>query len=340
MSELRQDATSGDWVIVAPGRADRPRTNRMREVAALPLAAAVDRTCPFCAGHEHMLAGVIAEIPGDAPPGWRVRVVPNRYPAVLVEDGARPPVAPPSVAIPALGCHEVIVETPRHDADLATLPPGDVAAVVQCYQDRFVALAARPGIASVTLFRNHGPGGGASLAHPHSQILATALPSPRLARAIAWAGVRHAETGQCPTCAEIARETADGRRIVEATEHFLVIVPFAATSPFEQWVVPRRHQASFAQLAALERTDFAAALQRAVRRLRSGLGDPPYNYAIDSALPTDAGGPFVHWRLRIVPGLVTPGGFEMGSGLPINPSCPEDDARVLREAALAENAPP
>ena len=337
MSELRQDGTNGAWVVIAPERGRRPRPRNHGDAAAGP-APPFDASCPFCPGNERLLPGIIEEVASGNPLGWRLRVVPNKYPALRPEAGLAPLVGRTGVAVPGHGHHEVIIETPRHDADLATVPDSDLSAVVRCYRRRFVELSARPGIKSVVVFRNRGAGGGASLAHPHSQVIATGMVSPRLFAATAWARSRGAGLDRCAVCEVLERELDDGRRIVEATDRFVVIVPFAAASPFEQWIVPRRHQASFAQIDEGELAAFDHLLQRALRRLGRALNDPAYNYAIELGVASDTLSPFVHWRLRIVPDLVTPGGFELGTGLPINPALPEDNASLLRATGVTATA--
>lgn len=193
---------------------------------------------------------------------------------------------------------------------------------------------ARPGIEGVVVFRNHGRRAGASLAHPHSQIVATGITPPRFATLAAWARSVYARHGRCVLCHEVELETADGRRIVEATERFLVFVPFAAVSPFEQWIVPKRHQASFGQSDDLELEEFSQVLQRTLYRLKVTLADPAYRFVIESGMAADADVLCSHWRLRIVPDLAHAGGFELGAGLPINPSLPENDAERLRAVEL------
>lgn len=336
VNEYRQDRTSGAWVIIAPGRGKRPRESGGGAITAEPLPP-YDPTCPFCPGNERMLAGVIEESPSDTAPGWRTRVVPNKYPALS------PPVAdqkadePAGASLPGHGYHEVIVETPRHDADIATLDEAGLTAVLRTYRQRYAALAARPGIKSVVLFKNHGSHAGASLVHPHSQVIASALAAPKTVAATAWARAHYEQEGRCVTCAEIALELRDGRRVVEATDGFLILVPFAAASPFEQRILPRRHQAPFARIDDATLTELGRVLQRALLRLRGNLGNPPYNYVVESGLVAESEAPYGHWSLRIVPDLVTPGGFELGTGLPINPSLPEEDAATLRAAPIAAN---
>lgn len=335
MSEYRRDPASGLWVLVAPERARRPgeaESWRAAEPVGRP-AAGYDPHCPFCPGNEAELPGILEALPCGRPPGWRTRVVPNRFPALSPELPAEAAGGP---AVPGFGHHEVIVETPRHDADLPDLPERQVEAVLRTCRSRQRVLLGRPGIRAVLAFRNHGRSAGASLAHPHSQIVASALPLPRRAAADAWARARHAESGNCPACEALERELRDGRRIVEATPAFLALVPFAASAPFELQLLPRRHRACFAGTGDAELAELAGLLRRSLARLAAALGDPPYNYAIESAGPGEAESPWIHWRLRLVPDLVRPGGFELGAGLPINPSSPEADAARLRGTDVPE----
>ncbi len=329
MSEFRQDRTRGAWVIIAPERGRRPHEWHSGDAAASPVPP-FDPACPFCPGNERQLPGIIGETPADTPPGWRVRVVPNKYPALRPE---APPAPSAGRAAPGFGHHEVIIETGRHDAALATLADADLDAVVRAYRHRYTALMTQPGVKAVLVFRNHGGRAGASLLHPHSQVMAIGMTPPRLAEAAAWARAQFASEGRCVTCDEIARELADGKRIVEATDHFVALVPYAAANPFEQVILPRRHHAAFAETDDAALAELGRLLRRSLHRLRTALDDPPYNFVIESVEADPADAPFLHWGLRIVPILVRPGGFELGSGLPINPSLPEDDAAALRAAA-------
>lgn len=334
MSEIRQDRTTGAWTIIAPERNLRPHRAQglLSDRAPRPRH---DPACPFCPGNEKHLAGLIEEVPSDDPPGWRVRVVHNKYPALspiepaaVLDDGKS--FSGEGAVFPGHGYHEVIIETPRHDTDMRQLSGPDLDAVLRIYRRRHRELLARPGMTAVVVFRNHGSGGGASLAHPHSQILATGMTPPRLAMIRAYARDYHAQNGRCPICDEIAREMDGGERIIEVTDHFLVSVPFAAMAAFELWILPRRHQPDFGQCSEEELLDLGLVLRRALLRLAILLDDPPYKFAIESGGIDDFGSPFIHWRLRILPGLITPGGFELGTGLPINPSCPEENALLLR----------
>lgn len=302
-----------------------------------PLAC-YDPCCPFCPGNEQLLPAILAETPMQGTPGWRTRVVPNKYPA-LSPGGDPKPIGGPQMRLAGFGYHEVIIESARHNADLTTLSDAEVRAVVETYRARFNELARRADVESIVVFRNRGRNAGASLVHPHSQVIATAIIPPRVAASARWAYEQFAETGCCATCRDLKYEMEDGRRIVEATAHFLTTVPFAATSPFELRITPLRHQPSFGSADDAELAELGAVLRRALLRLRLALADPSYNFAIESALFERANATSAHWCLRIVADLVTPGGFELASGIPINPSEPEADAELLRSIDLEGSAP-
>jgi UDPglucose--hexose-1-phosphate uridylyltransferase len=343
MSELRQDPTTGEWVIVAPARAHRPHdgphstphgapSNRPRGDTGGIEEPAYDPTCPFCPGNEAQLTEIIHETPAPGEPGWRARVVRNKFPAV---DPDAAPVTPHN-AIEAVwdgyGHHEVLIKTPRHRADLASRPDDEVASIIDAYRQRYRALLQDPRVRSVFVFRNHGRDAGASLAHPHSQIIALGMTPARLSAREDRARRHFAEAGRCLLCDMAEAEHRDGIRLVGEHSGFLAFVPFAAAHPFETWILPERHQASFAEIRDDEMAALAAILRAVLIRLKGALDDPPYNFMIESGDGNTQGAPHLHWWLRIVPNLVTPGGFELSSGLAINPGLPEEDAEILRQA--------
>ena len=339
MTELRQDRTSGRWVIIAPQRRLRPGAQSSKSDA--PAARrnfwpSVDPGCPFCPGNESGLPGIVAEKKTGSPPHWAVRVVPNKFPALAPKGEPASNDIAQHAALDGYGFHEVIIESPRHDVDLASMTDREIELVVRVYRDRSRDLMQQPGIEAVVLFRNHGPESGASVKHPHAQALALGFvpPIPRLLAD--WGRQYQSQQGfSCPTCDEIAIELSRAARIVEETPNMLAAVPFAAEHPCETWIVPKRHQASFLDIDDSRLAEFARLLRSTLGRLRGARGDPPYNFVIDSADRAHLRSPYVHWRLRIAPNLATQGGFELGAGMAINPSSPEDDAAMLREQSEA-----
>ena len=330
MSELRQDRTTGDWVVIAPKRGERPHA-RGANARAAPRPR-FDPNCPFCPGNEAQLPGLIDETAAPGAPGWRVRVVPNKFPALQLEQAVSALPGDGQRARPGHGMHEVIIESPWHDAEPATMSADELSAAVVVYRERSRILLEQDGIGAAILFRNYGLRAGASLMHPHAQIIALDFVPPKVAAMGEWAKHYRQQHGRCALCDELASERQDGIRVVDENDAYVALVPFAAEHPFELWLVPKRHQASFSVLGDNELPIFASLLGRALRRLSAALGDPPYNFVVDSAPKTEVVAPHWHWKLRIVPDVAIWGGFELGAGLPINPSSPEDDARELRAA--------
>jgi UDPglucose--hexose-1-phosphate uridylyltransferase len=268
-----------------------------------------------------MLPKIIAQTSGPRPPGWRTRVVPNLYPLV---GGAAAPAREGNAQ--ADGQHEVIIEHPRHDVDLPDMSGDELGTVVDRWCDRYCALWKVDGVRWVVVFRNRGEAAGASLAHPHSQVVALDS-KPELIERIERRGEEYyRQTGACLLCRMIG---GLGSHQVAEDRFFSILVPDAASAPFETWILPRTHQSSISEMSAEERDGLADVIRRLLGRLRQLLGPTPYNLAFES-FPEPAA-PHLHWRLRVVPSLSVPGGFELGTGVSINPSLPEEDAGKLRD---------
>lgn len=334
MSEWRQDPLSGRWVIVAPERGRRPF-----EVKGAPCREHSVSTCPFCPGHEAWTPAETFAIRPHGPangPGWQVRVVPNKFPAV----GHTTPL-PPDGALwrraPATGAHEIVIESPEHDQQLVKMPLDQLERVLEAYRARLEAWLARAEVAYVQLFKNQGVAAGASLSHVHAQLIALSCLPPALAAELRRSAAHHRRRGRCLTCELVARELEEGVRIVQADEHFVALTPFAARLPFELWLLPRAHGADFSALGPARRAALAEALQALLRRLEAIVPDAPHNLALHTA-PRPAHDPSgraqaaYHWRLEVLPRLTVPGGFEWSSGVWINPLPPEAAAARLREA--------
>jgi UDPglucose--hexose-1-phosphate uridylyltransferase len=330
--ELRQDPLGGGWVAITAGRAARPEAFLADEGPVRgPLG------CPFCRGNEHLTPPEVwaDREPGTEPdrPGWRVRVVPNKFPAF-----AGPPQAPRNNgglyrAAPTAGVHEVVVHNPDHTATLADLPQPAVAGVVAAWRQRLAAHADGP-FGAVMVIVNQGRTAGASLEHPHSQVFATAGRPERVAAELD----RLAGDG-CAACAMVAAER-DGPRVVERTGGLLTVCPWASSVPFEALLLPERHQDRLRDGDAAPSTgappwgspdaSVAAALRGLLGRLRDAAGArAPYNLVLHTAPP---GVDDFHWHLHLLPRLTTFGGFELGTGIVINVVDPDHAAAALRAA--------
>lgn len=332
MGELRQDPATGAWTIIAPNREHRPGAPAALKSTRARLARH-DGHCPFCPGNEAQLPGILAELPAADGRGWTARAVPNKFAAV----GPRPPQKPPRdelyVSESAYGRQEVIIESPRHDLDITSMARADVAAALALCQQRYRLALADPNVRAAVIFRNSGAEAGASLAHPHAQLMALSVLPPLLQTRMERARRHHADAGRCLYCQIVAHELGNRRRLVMENDAFLAIVPYAASTPFEIHLLPKRHEADFADARDGEITALAAALQDVLARLARMANRPAYNYVINAAVKGEPGGAACHWFLHLRPRLTLSAGFELGAGLAINPSWPEDDAAALRDAA-------
>ncbi len=334
MPELRKDPVVGRWVIISTERSRRPSNFQ-------PVSH--ERSgdfCPFCAGNEDKTPPEVwAHRPdGGAAntPGWQVRVVPNKFPALQIEGTLDRRGEGLYDKMHGIGAHEVVIEGPDHDADLADLPVEHVQHVLTAYRERCLDLYRDKRFRYVLIFKNHGPAAGATLEHTHTQLIATPI-IPLILQEELEGSRRYFELKErCVFCDIVAQETDEnnGRRVVSLTEHFLAIEPFAPRFPFETWILPRRHRASFPLTSdGGEMRALAEILKDTLQRLNRALDRPPYNLVIHTAPVSEGDVDYYHWHLEIMPKLTRVAGFEIGSGFYINPTPPEDAAQYLREIA-------
>ena len=337
MSEFRRDPISGRRVIIAPQRSVRPAVGSGGGERRRPRPAYV-KDCPFCAGNEQMTPPeVLALGRGGAAPdraGWKVRVVPNLYPAVAAAPGGA---SPGRARASGYGVHEVLIETPAHNRQPGNFPPQQMALVVEACYRRGQALAENPALRYIQFYRNYRREAGASLEHPHSQLIALPFVPSELRRELERSQQHYLAGGCCPFCLVLEQENRLARRIVLQNDSFSAFIPYAARSPFETWVLPRRHRASFLESSVPERVSLAAVLEELLRMLAQALGDPPYNYYLHTAPLRSAPLPYYHWHLELHPRFGIAAGFELGSGVFINEIAPEEAARFIREKGKTDH---
>lgn len=333
MSFLRFDQTTADWVIFAPERARRPHEFRR----SLPVGSEEsDATtgCPFCPGNEvRTPPEIYAERPfGSGASQWSVRVIPNKFPALTIEEDHRHFDDGEGFRyMGGCGAHEVIVESPDHSRVLAEQPVEQVEWVLRTAQLRYQDLMRDTRFQTVVIFKNHGESAGTSLPHPHWQLIATPV-VPRLLR------LKHAvatdffdQTGTCLYCVMLHHELRDKKRILAENGEFVAVLPYASHTPFETWILPRRHQSSFGLVERGRFLPLAELLKTVLLRFHRGLDNPDFNLTIDTVPRGDESKEYFLWHIRILPRLATPAGFELGSGMSINTILPEDAAEYLRQ---------
>ncbi len=330
MPELRKDPVSGRWVIIASDRSNRPHL--------FPKMGAAPRTdpsvCPFCPGHEEETPSELFALrtPGTLPdhPGWTVRSMPNKFPALRIEGDLNREGVGVYDKMNGVGAHEVIVETPNHDEDLVDLSPERIAAVLEVCQIRVNDLANDERFRFVLLFKNQGESAGASVGHAHTQLIATPVIPKRVLEELEGARYYYNHRERCIFCDIVKQELSDGSRLVDQTPRFIALAPFAARFPFEVWVMPKPHQAAFRHLGAVDRLEFATLLRRVLRRHTLSIGNAAFNYMFHSSPFGLENNPEYHWHLEIIPRLTNVAGFEWGTGFYINPTPPEEAAAAMR----------
>ena len=332
MPQLRKDPVLGRWVIIATERGKRPT-----DFAAAP----EDRKggfCPFDEGNEDRTPPEVMAYrrSGTSPdtPGWDVRVVPNKFPALSIEGGLDRAGEGMYDKMSGVGAHEVIIETPDHDRRFADLPVDHVALVIKAMQERMTDLQRDSRFRYIQIFRNRGSAAGASLEHPHSQLIALPILPKRLKEELAGSKRYYSYKERCIFCDIIAQEAWTKSRIVCENDDFMTVAPFAARFPFETWILPKEHRPSFELMGSDVRTTFAAILKETLMRINAALSDPPYNYIVHTSPSGEKDLPYYHWHVEIMPKLTKVAGFEWGSGFYINPTPPEDAAGYLRDADI------
>ncbi len=327
MPELRLNLISREWVVVGTSHARKPEDFRVRGNERHYSSEYVS-TCPFCVGNESKTPDELLRIPKDGP--WSVRVTANKFP-VLDEEGERIRTnLGMKRIVSGVGLHEVIIESPRHDTTLALQEPEEVARVIRVYRNRFRSVFDDKRVQHAIIFKNHGPGSGTSISHPHTQLIATPV-MPQQVRFRVDESMRYFDnTGECLMCATLKDEMQDGRRIIVDTEHFVAFVPFASLSPFHMWIFPKVHRPSFGMLPDEHIHGLAECLRLTLLKLHKGLNDPSYNFAIRSLSPFRSRSEYIHWYLSIVPNVSRATGFELGTGMYVNQAIPEEVAEFLR----------
>jgi UDPglucose--hexose-1-phosphate uridylyltransferase len=342
MPELRHDPIQKRWVIIATERSSRPDDFPRLEESAL------EGFCPFCEGNESKTPPEITAIRanGSRPdqPGWQVRVVPNKFPALRIEGGLDRKGLGIHDRMNGVGAHEVIIESPQHQMSLAEAPLEHIQRVLWMYRERLVDLLRDPRFKYILIFKNYGAAAGASLAHPHTQIIATPVTPLILAGELSSAKEHFMDKERCLFCDLIQQELDSGERIVAATEHFVALTPFASRFPFEIFLAPRHHHHSFAEISDQTIYHLGTILKEVLLRIKKCLNDPPFNFLIHS-IPNVKAKPKrtsywdtievdFHWHIELMPRLTRVAGFEWGTGFYINPTAPEDAAKYLREVEL------
>ena len=329
MSQMRFNPVTRHWVIISEDRDDRPNEFHQPDERTQRHSGEWRDDCPFCPGNEDPTAEELARVEDEAG-NWLIRTVYNKFPALHSQTNVKKNSNGTFLSMEAAGQHEVVIEHPQHDLQPASIAPDHLAQLLRVYRDRYTALRKLDHIENITLFRNHGIRAGTSLEHPHSQVIAAPIVPPQVRLRLLDAEQFHAKNGACLFCCVLEDELAAEERIIEVSPGFVGFVPYAALSPYHQWIFPRRHSSSFDDMTAEEIDDLARLLSRMMIRMRDGIGDPDFNLSVRSAPTGVADSPFFHWYIALVPRINRLAGFELGTGMHINPLPPERAAEQLR----------
>jgi UDPglucose--hexose-1-phosphate uridylyltransferase len=330
MPELRKDPIHGRWVIISTERGKRPSDFTHEE------RKSVGGFCPLCEGNEDRTPPeIIAFRDNGTPPnspGWSLRVVPNKFPALRIEGELNREGEGIYDKMNGIGAHEVVIETPLHHETLATLPLKAVENVLWAYRARMIDLMRDPRLRFVMVFKNYGVAAGASLEHPHSQVIALPVVPKRVNEEIEGGKNYFRYKDRCVFCDIIRQELKNRSRLIIENQSFLAIAPFAPRFPFETWVLPKTHFSTFEHTDTSIYEALAQIFSETLQRMSRVLNDPPYNFIIHTSSSPDVDGDYYHWHFEIIPILTKVAGFEWGTGFYINPTPPEEAAEYLREA--------
>ena len=339
MPELRRDPVVGYWTIISTERSRRPVEVKLKEIDE-------ERRCPFCEGRETETTEEIYAIrkPGTVPngPGWQVRAIKSKVPILSSDCEFNRFGSGMYDLMQGVGTHELIIESPQHKHDLDELSVPEIEKVIEVYTQRLNDLEKDPRFKYALLFKNHGLISGSArdiVRHSRSQLIATPITPKRVKEELVAAKNYFDRRDRCVFCDILHQESGDGSRLVFQNRSFFAFCPFASRSPFETWILPKKHCADFGKLETKDFTELAIALKECLAKIRTILNDPPYNMILHTA-------PFrhkrkegywktieedYHWYLQISPRLARDAGFEWGTGIYINPTPPEDAAQLLRE---------
>jgi len=328
-SHFRKDAIGGSWVIISTERNNRPLDWHVQ------LRKNKQVMCPFCPGNEQVTPNEIAAIrkKSTAPntEGWQLRVIPNKFPALLTDGKADHATDGIYETVGGIGAHEIIIETPNHNEELSQLSVAKLQAVLRMIAKRIMEIKQDSRLKYVLVFKNFGHAAGASLEHSHIQIIGTPILPKRIAEEIEGITSYYGKTGRCIFCEIISKELSLTERLVLSNKNYVVVEPFASRFAFETWIMPIEHRQYFENITRAESLALAKIFKETLSRINVAVKKPSYNLVIHTSPISEHEGTLFHWHIEIMPKLGNMAGFEWGSGFHINPISPENAAKLLRE---------
>jgi UDPglucose--hexose-1-phosphate uridylyltransferase len=332
MSELRQNIATREWVVIAPERLKGKKLVKTPN-PLLNTIPEYEENCPFCPGNEkrfiHIETDVILENNK-----WTVRGTENKYKifrkneSVGLKEFKREGIY---LHYEGDGEHELVIESTKHNRSFAVMNQNEVENIIEMYLKRFNDLRKNPNNLLTMIFKNNGPLAGASQVHPHSQIVSLRV-IPNYLRNLLQEAVRYFDTqGVCVFCKIIEFELKEQKRIVFENNEFAAFVPYAASAPYEVCIIPKKHDSVFRDTTDSEASGLAECLRVVMNKIYSLLSNPDYNLVLRNPPYTLSGVLFYHWHIQVIPRLVRPGGFELGTRMNVNVVSPEKAAQELRD---------
>jgi UDPglucose--hexose-1-phosphate uridylyltransferase len=330
MPELRKDPVSGRWVIISIERGKRPSDFGMR------ISAKKGGFCAFCEGNERTTPPEILAFRPDGSkpntPGWTLRVVPNKFPALNIEGNLNRSGEGIFDKMNGVGAHEIFVECTDHNLTLSTMPLKSIEDILWAFHHRITDLKRDTRLKYVLVFKNEGEEAGATLEHTHTQLIALPIVPHLVEEEIQQAKQYYSYKERCIFCDIIQQERADKTRVISENEDFIALAPFAPRAPFETIIFPKKHESGY--MPGSKVNLLAQILQRTLKQIDKVLDMPPYNMMIHTSPFKIEANEFYHWHIEILPKLTKIAGFEWGSGFYINPTPPEEAAKFMREAEI------
>ena len=334
MPELRKDPILNRWVIISPDRGKRPHDFPPPAKKLLKEKG----SCPFCQGNEKSTPPeILAFRPENSPPnspGWTLRVVSNKFPALRIEGGMDQVNEGLYESMNGIGAHEVIIESPDHSSELDLLPVEKIEDTLLAFKLRMLDLKKDPRFKYILIFKNHGEAAGATLEHTHCQLIALPIVPELVKDEIAGALIHFDSKQRCVFCDIISQEKKTGLRVVNQNDRFITLCPFATRFPFEMWLLPQFHSDRFEDCEAEDLSKLAGLLKESLMKMQVALERPAYNFVLHTSPMNGNNGRHYHWHFEIMPKLTKMAGFEQGTGFHINPVFPEVAAKTLRDTRI------
>ena len=326
ISELRQDIVTGDWVVIAKARAQKPENFKTQEEESAPVNKS---DCPFCDPEKTgQKKDVLIYYRDDGE--WSLRVFPNKFPAFGRQSNTvRHWEEGPYFGMEGVGYHEIIV-TRDHDRTFGQMKPEELAEMMDAFRTRYLELMNKKSVNYIMIIHNHGKRAGASQPHPHCQLFAVPVVSPGVELELKGAEQFYQSQNNCVFCTMLDWELKENKRLVFENKSYLVFVPFASRSAFELWIMPKKHQPYFERTAGKEEWELGEALQQAMKKLFYGLNNPSINFYLHTSPCDGKDYDHYHWHIEILPRTSVWAGFEMATGVEVSTVVPEEAAQFLK----------